>query len=166
MATANQFHPRTYEADFTLDHTRTRLWAVPVGRCLYALIFVLSGLNHFTSGSIAYAANAGVPMAKILVPFSGLMILVGGISVMLGFRARFGALLIALFLIPVTVVMHAFWNVSEPMMAQNQMAHFMKNVALLGGAVLLMFYGSGPKSIDHHHRDSNTPANGHVGTDF
>ena len=102
---------------------------------------------------IRYAHHQmGVPMASILVPISGLMILVGGLSVLLGYRARFGALLLTLFLVPVTFTMHAFWTFEDMAQAQNQMAHFMKNIALIGCCVLLMFYGAGPMSIDHHHR--------------
>lgn len=133
--------------DFT--GTKLSLWAVPVGRFFYSLIFILSGINHFSSGSISYAANQGVPMADILVPISGIMALLGGLSVMLGFHARFGALLLVLFLLPVTLLMHNFWSFADPEMAQMQMTHFMKNLAMIGGGILIMFYGAGPISLDN-----------------
>jgi putative oxidoreductase len=111
----------------------------------------MSGVTHFSSGSIGYAASAGLPMADVLVPVSGIIALLGGLSVLIGFHARVGAFLILLFLIPVTLIMHNFWSVTDPKMAQMQMTHFMKNLALIGGAVLIAFYGAGPLSLDHRH---------------
>ncbi len=126
---------------------------VPLGRLLFSLIFILSGLHHFTSETIGYAASAGVPMANFLVPLSGAIAVLGGLSILVGYQARWGALLLLIFLVPVTLMMHNFWAVSEPMMRNMQMAHFMKNLALMGSAILIFFFGSGPTSIDsrvHH----------------
>jgi putative oxidoreductase len=125
---------------------------IPVARFLFALIFIVSGLNHFTSGSVSYAASQGIPMADILVPVSGLMALIGGLSVLLGVHARVGAILLLLFLIPVTVLMHNFWSFSDPEMAQMQMTHFLKNLAMMGGALMVVFYGAGPYSLDNRQR--------------
>jgi putative oxidoreductase len=72
---------------------------------------------------------------------------VGGLSVLLGYRARLGAWLIVLFLIAVTPL-HNFWAVHDPMMAQIQMAMFMKNISMLGGALLISQFGAGPLSLD------------------
>ena len=93
---------------------------VPIGRVLFALIFVASVVGHFTSAEISEAAAHGVPLATILVPLAGLIALVGGVSVMLGYRARFGALLLLVFLVPVTLVMHKFWGLADPQMAMMQ----------------------------------------------
>jgi len=71
-----------------------------------------------------------------------------GLSVLLGYRARLGAWLIVLFLVPVSLTMHAFWAVQDPMMRQFQMAMFMKNIGLLGGALLITQFGAGPMSLD------------------
>ena len=136
-------------------HTKPILWAVPIGRFLFSLIFILSGINHFSSGSISYAANAGLPMADILVPLFGIISIVGGISVFTGFHARVGAGFLLLFLIPVTLIMHNFWSISDPIAAQQQMSHFMKNLALIGTTVLIAFYGAGPISLDHRHARHN-----------
>jgi putative oxidoreductase len=68
----------------------------------------------------------------------------------LGYRARLGAWLIVLFLVPVTLAMHNFWAVKDPMMAQMQMIMFMKNVSMLGGALLITQFGAGPLSLDAH----------------
>ena len=118
------------------------------GRVLYSLIFLMAPLSHFSAGAIAYAAQSGVPMPGILVPLSGVIGFLGGLSVLLGYQAKRGAWLLVVFLIPVSYTMHAFWNVQDPMMHQAQLAHFMKNVALLGAALLISQFGSGPMSLD------------------
>ena len=118
-----------------------------LGRLLFALIFLMSGPMHFSSQTIAYAASQGVPLASIAVPFSGLLALVGGLSIVFGYHARIGAWLIAVFLVGVTPL-HNFWAVTDPMMHQMQIVMFMKNVAMLGGALLISQLGTGPWSLD------------------
>ena len=78
----------------------------------------------------------------------GVVALVGGLSVLLGYRARIGAWLIALFLVIVTPLMHKFWGLTDPAMAQMQMIMFMKNLPMLGGALLITQFGAGPLSLD------------------
>jgi len=121
---------------------------VLLGRLFFALIFLMAGPNHFSGQTIAYAASQGVPLASIAVPLSGVLAIVGGLSILLGYRARIGAWLIALFLVAVTPMMHKFWTVTDPMMQQMQMIMFMKNVAMLGGALLISQLGAGPWSLD------------------
>ena len=107
----------------------------------------MSGFTHFAKQAIGFAASQGVPLAPVLVPLSGIIALLGGLSILLGYRARFGAWLIAIFLIGVTP-MHKFWGIPDPMMQQMQMVMFMKNLAMLGGALLITQFGSGPWSLD------------------
>ena len=121
---------------------------VPVGRALYALIFIVSVFGHFSSATIEHAAAHGVPVATVLVPAAGLLALVGGVSVLLGYRARFGAFLLVLFLVPVTLVMHRFWGIADPQLAEIQRIMFLKNLSMIGGALLLMYHGPGPVSLD------------------
>jgi putative oxidoreductase len=118
------------------------------GRFLFSAIFILSGFFHFSPQDIAYAANAGVPVPAFLVPASGILALLGGLSILLGYRAKIGAWLVVLFLVPVTLMMHNFWAVKDPMMAQMQMAMFMKNVTMIGAALLISQFGAGPLSLD------------------
>ena len=118
------------------------------GRILFSAIFIMSGFLHFSSQEIAYAAQAGVPTPGLLVPASGILALAGGVSILLGYRAKIGAWLLVLFLVPVTLMMHNFWAVKNPMMAQIQMAMFLKNVTMLGGALLISQFGAGPLSLD------------------
>jgi len=119
-----------------------------IGRFLFVLIFVLSGPRHFMSQTIAYASSQGVPLASIAVPLSGVLALAGGLSVLLGYRAKIGAWLLVLFLAAVTPLMHRFWVVTDPMMHQMQLIMFMKNVSMLGGALLISQLGAGPWSLD------------------
>jgi len=125
--------------------------AAPVvflGRLLFVLIFLTAGFTHFAKQTIAFAASQGVPMASVLVPLSGIIALLGALSIFLGYRAKAGAWLIVIFLIGVTP-MHKFWGISDPMMQQMQMVMFMKNLAMLGGALLITQFGSGPWSLDN-----------------
>jgi len=118
-------------------------------RILFAAIFISSGIAHFTSAEmVTYAAAAGVPLAKLAVPLSGVLALAGGLSLALGYRAKLGAWALVAFLVPVTLAMHAFWGVSDPMMRQMQQVMFFKNVALIGGALAFAYFGAGPLSLD------------------
>src|SRR6202140_5699853 len=96
----------------------TSFWqgaVVVLGRFLFALIFLTAGANHFNKQTIGYAASQGVPLAAIAVPLSGVLAIAGGLSILLGYRAKIGSWLIVLFLIPVTLMMHKFWTVTDPM---------------------------------------------------
>ena len=118
-----------------------------LGRIFYSVIFILSGPNHFKAQTIGYAAAQGVPLASIAVPLSGIIALLGGLSIALGYRAKLGAWLIVLFLVPVTLMMHRFWGLTDPQVAQLQLAMFMKNLTILGAALIIARVGSGPLSL-------------------
>jgi putative oxidoreductase len=121
---------------------------VVLGRFFFALIFLIAAPSHFTRQTIAFSASQGVPLASIVVPLSGVLAIAGGLSILLGYRAKLGAWLLVLFLIPVTLMLHKFWTVQDPTMAQIQMILFMKNVSMLGGALLISQFGAGPFSLD------------------
>jgi putative oxidoreductase len=114
-----------------------------LGRVLFALLFVSSGLQaHLGKGGkqgIEYARSLGAPNPDLLVPLSGIAIIVGGLMVGLGLWADLGALLIIGFLIGITPIMHAYWKIDDPQEQQVQAAMFFKNTALLGAA-LIIFY--------------------------
>ncbi len=145
MSAANPAYPRSQTAG-TSDVLAP---VVFLGRLFFALIFTLSGVHHFMSQTIAYAAAKGVPMPSIAVPASGVLAVVGGLSIVLGYRAKIGAWLIVLFLLGVTPMMHNFWTVTDPMFYQIQFAMFMKNLSMMGAALLITQFGSGPWSLDH-----------------
>jgi putative oxidoreductase len=122
-------------------------YLVLVGRVLYSAIFFMT-VGHFSPTYIAYGAQAGVPLPGLLVPLSGVIGVAGGLSIALGYHAKVGAWLLVLFLVPVTLMLHNFWAVTDPMMRGMQIAMFMKNVSMLGAALLIAYFGSGPLSLD------------------
>ena len=83
------------------------------------------------------------------------MAIVGGLSVASGYRARWGAWLLVAFLLPVTLVMHAFWKLHDPAAIHIQQAMFAKNMSMLGAALLIAYFGAGPVSIDSLQRPAN-----------
>ena len=124
----------------------------PAGRVLFVLIFLTAAPRHFMHEGIAHAAARGVPAAGILVPLSGVMAIVGGLSVALGYRSRWGAWMLVAFLLPVTLMMHAFWKMRDPAEAHIQQAMFAKNVSMLGGALLITQFGAGRISVDERRK--------------
>jgi len=117
------------------------------GRWLYSVIFIMAGFGHFKAQTIGYAASQGVPLASLAVPLSGLMAILGGLSIATGYKSKWGAWLIVLFLVPVTVMMHRFWGLTDPQAAMMQQIMFMKNVSMLGAALVFTQVGSGPASL-------------------
>ncbi|WP_320668584.1 DoxX family protein [Patulibacter defluvii] len=112
-----------------------------VGRVLLAAIFLLSAIGHFTQadGMAQYAQSKGVPAAKAGVVGSGVIALLAAISLIFGIWTDLGALLLVVFLIPVSVMMHAFWKVDEPQAKQGEQINFNKNLALVGAALILFY---------------------------
>lgn len=121
---------------------------VLTGRILFSLIFLFTIPGHFSSDMVGYAASHGVPVPSILVPLSGIIAFTGALSIIFGYKAKLGAWLIIIFLVPVTMWMHTFWKVTDPMARQMDMVMFMKNVALTGAALLITYFGAGPWSVD------------------
>ncbi len=128
-------------------------YLVPLGRFFFVAIFLLSGPRHFATQTIEYARQAGVPAAGIAVPLAGIIALLGGLSILLGYKAKLGAWLLVLFLVPVTVMMHRFWGLSDPHLVMLQQVNFMKNLSMLGAALMIAHFGSGPISIDARRSD-------------
>ena len=123
-------------------------YIVLVGRILFSFIFVMTIIGHFSKQDISYAAAAGVPLASIAVPVSGIIAFLGGLSIAFGYKAKWGAWLVVLFLVPITLIMHNFWAAPDKMAAQMQLAMFIKNISILGGALMIAYFGTGPLSLD------------------
>lgn len=119
-----------------------------LGRIFFALIFLLAVPGHFTQTYVGYASAHGVPLPSIAVPLSGIIALLGAVSVILGYKTRYGAWLLVIFLVPVTLTMHNFWTVTDPAQAGIQKIMFLKNLSMLGGALMITYFGSGPLSLD------------------
>jgi putative oxidoreductase len=127
----------------------------PIARLMFSLIFITAAPRHFSCEGIGHAASLGVPFAYLLVPLSGIMAIVGGLSVALGYKARSGAWVLVAFLVPVTWMMHAYWKRSDPAAVHVQKAMFAKNLSMLGAALLITQFGAGRISIDDLKRDRN-----------
>ena len=115
-----------------------------VGRILFGGYFIMNGLNHFRKMGMmkGYASSKGVPMAGLAVPVTGLMILLGGLGILLGIYIQLSLLLLAIFLIFVTLKMHNFWAITEPNMKMMETVNFYKNMALLGAVLMILFIPS------------------------
>jgi putative oxidoreductase len=111
-----------------------------LGRILFGGFFLVNSYRHFTrvSAMAPYAASKKVPAPQLAVLGSGVLLALGGLSVLLGVRPRWGVLFLALFLIPVSFTMHNYWNDKDPQMRQNNEIQFHKNLALLGAALILL----------------------------
>lgn len=111
-----------------------------VGRMLYGGFFVFNGINHFLKlGFLAgYAGTKGVPVPQAAVVVTGAMLVLGGLSILLGARPRIGVALIVLFLLPTSFIMHDFWSLEDPMQKAAQQVNFMKNLALAGAALMML----------------------------
>jgi putative oxidoreductase len=109
-----------------------------VGRAIFGGYFLYNGINHFLQKDqlSGYASAKGVPSAEIAVEASGAMMILGGLSLLTGYKPKLGSAAIVAFLAGVTPSMHRFWSEENPQQRQAEMINFMKNVALLGGAML------------------------------
>ena len=110
-----------------------------IGRIVFALIFVNSGIGHLTQAQAmsGYAASKGVPLAKVAVLASGVVMLAGAVLLVLGVWADLGALLLVVFLVPTAFLMHAFWWESDPQAKQLEQVQFIKDLSLAGAALLI-----------------------------
>ena len=115
-----------------------------VGRILLALIFLKSGIGKIGgfTGTAGYMASKGLPMVEVLLAITIVIELAASAMIIAGFKARLGATALLLWMIPVTVIFHNFWAVP------GEINMFMKNLAIMGGLLLIMAHGSGPMSID------------------
>jgi putative oxidoreductase len=111
----------------------------PVGRALLGALFFISGVNKILAFSYVagWMASSGVPASSLLLAVTIAIEVLGGLLLIIGYRARLAALVIALFLIPVTVVFHAFWS-ADAASFQNQLTQFLKNLAIVGGMLLVI----------------------------
>jgi len=123
-------------------------WAQVVGRVALGTIFLVSGLGKLAAwgGTAAYAGSKGV--SPFLLAIATALELVGAVSVVVGFKARWGALALLIFLVPVTLVFHNFWAVPAAQQ-QLEMANFLKNLAIGGGLLIVFGRGAGAFSIDN-----------------
>jgi uncharacterized membrane protein YphA (DoxX/SURF4 family) len=110
-----------------------------LGRLIYGGYFFMQGVNHYrmTEGLAGYAASKGVSSPKLAVLGSGLLLFIGGLGIIGGVYVEWAVLALALFLVPVSLRMHAFWK-ETGMEKMSDMINFTKNMALLGGALMFL----------------------------
>jgi putative oxidoreductase len=120
-----------------------------VGRILLALLFVNAGFHKIGGfeGTVGAIASKGLPMPQVLAALTVALELLGGILLIVGYKVRWVALAFFLWLIPTTFLFHKFWGI-DAAQVQNQMNHFMKNVSIMGGMLLLVAFGPGAYSVD------------------
>jgi len=123
--------------------------AALVGRILLAYLFIKSGWGKIGGfeQTAAMMASKGVPLAQLALVVTIAVELVAGLMLVIGYKARWAALAIALWLIPVTFMFHGYWNVPADQV-MNQTNHFFKNVAIFGGMLMVFAFGSGRYSVD------------------
>ncbi len=122
---------------------------IVIGRVLLALMFILGGVSKLggLEGTAGYIASAGLPAPMALAVLSGLLELVGGVALAVGFHARWAALALGLFTILVSVLFHNFWALPAEQAFMQQLM-FMKNMAVAGGMFIVAALGAGPVSVD------------------
>jgi len=123
--------------------------AALAGRILLAALFIVSGFGKISGyeGTAGYMAAKGLPLVNVLLPLTIALELGGGILLAVGFKARWIALLFALFLVPTTFIFHAFWGI-DPKEAAMQQINFLKNLSIMGGMLMVFAHGPGAYSVD------------------
>jgi putative oxidoreductase len=124
-------------------------WGLLAGRLLLAYIFIMSGYGKITgfAGAAKFMASKGMPAVEPLLVGAIIVELVGGLMLAVGWKARWAAWAIFLFIIPATLIFHAYWAV-PPEQAYGQMLHFQKNLAIMGGMLYVALMGPGKLSLD------------------
>lgn len=121
-----------------------------IGRVCISVIFILSGIGKFMDyhSTAAYMAAQGMTMIPFFLYAAAIIEVVLGLALLVGWKTRWTALILALYLIPVTLVMHNFWAVEDAAGRTLQMINFLKNVAIFGGLLFIAGSGAGGCAID------------------
>jgi putative oxidoreductase len=111
----------------------------PVGRAFIGALFLISGVFKIMgfAGMAGYMSSAGLPMVNVLLVITIAIEIGCGLSLVTGWKALYGSVVLALFLIPITFVFHAFWN-ADPANFSNQITNFLKNLAIFGGMLMVI----------------------------
>ncbi len=128
---------------------KTSTPVVVIARLLLAAMFILAGISKFGNleGTAGYIASGGLPMASVLAVLVAALEVVGGIALAVGFQARMAAAALAGFTLLATVLFHNFWAMPADQAFVQQLM-FMKNLAVVGGLLMVFSFGAGPASVD------------------
>ena len=120
-----------------------------VARILLTVMFIYSGFGKITGfeGTVGYIASKGMPVPQLLAIGAIAIELGAGLLLLVGYKARWAALAIFLFLIPATLAFHNFWA-SSPDQYQMQKINFLKNLTIMGGMLMVWAFGPGRFALD------------------
>ncbi|MFZ0978736.1 MAG: DoxX family protein [Candidatus Acidiferrales bacterium] len=120
-----------------------------IGRILISAVFILAGFGKITgfSGEEMFVASKHLPRPAVALGIALVIELVGGLAILAGFYTRFTAWIVFLYMIPTTFLFHNFWAMQGGDRLNN-MLHFEKNLAIMGGLLLLATFGPGSMSVD------------------
>jgi uncharacterized membrane protein YphA (DoxX/SURF4 family) len=139
------------------NHQFTIMKFIPlIGRLLFSTIFMYTSISKFSDYFVYEAQSKGIPFSSLLIPLVGIFEFVAGLSILFGCLSKWGAWIIVILLLPITLVMHDFWNIEDPVLYQLTMMTFMKNISILGGALMISYFGAGPYSIDEARENSGS----------
>jgi len=132
-----------------------------IARIMLSLVFILSGANCLIGWGQAanrmaakgmdlrgVLGSGGTVLVHAMLAGTVVLLLIGGLSVLLGLRARWGAVVLIAFLVPATLIFHNFWTLGADSARQVEMVSFMKNLGLIGGLMMIVAFGSGGFSIE------------------
>jgi len=124
-------------------------WAALIGRILLSILFIESGFGKIGGfeGTAGYITSRGLPLPQVLTFIAILIELGGGLLILLGWKTRWVALILIVFMIVITPIFHNFWSATAAA-AMEQRINFMKNISILGGIFLLLAFGPARYSVD------------------
>ena len=113
---------------------------VIVGRVLYGGVMVFAGVNNYLNLKVMtdITKSKGMPVPALCVVIASALCILGGLSILANYQIKIGVLLIWVFLVPSTVIIHNFWTAEDPMVKGNEMGHFLKNLLILAGALIFL----------------------------
>ena len=113
---------------------------VVTGRILYGGVMIFAGINNYLNLKVMadLTKSKGMPLPTLCVVIASAICILGGLSILANYQIKIGVFLIWVFLAPSTVIIHNFWTVEDPMVKGNEMAHFLKNLLALAGALILL----------------------------
>ena len=121
-----------------------------VGRILLAAVFLVAGLRKVMAiaGTVGYFTKLGLPMPDVMVYLAMIIEIGGALLLITGWRARFAAWVLMIFVLIATFFAHRFWEISDAAQYGNQLNHFLKNFAIIGGLLFVAACGPGSMSVD------------------
>ncbi len=125
-----------------------------LGRVLMALLFVPAGISKLTgfSGTVGYIKSVGLPLPEVGAAIAVIVELGVGLALLVGYKARYAALVLALFTVAAAIGFHNFWAMEEAKVMINRI-QFFKNLSIAGGLLFIAAYGAGPFALDNRTKD-------------